>query len=680
MRRLARSLKRSVTGITRQGFDLAVYEALRRSALAIALLATQAGAFAQDDPAALALAGREAFQKRDQARLAALNASAQDQRHPLAPWFDYWALNLRLPQATQADLDAFYARWPGSYVEDRLRNDWLLELGHRRDWKTFQLNHPAYQMRDDREVLCYAMLADHVAGKPVAREARAAWLAQREADEGCQALAGALFEARKLSAADVWLKMRLAAEAQKPATVKAAASLLGKPVEQAVAEIQDKAGKYLARKARAGNPRDDGLSTLALMRVALTDPDQARALLKDRWEKQLPAELAAWVWIQAARQSAMRLQPEANDDFEHAIQLQGQPAPEWSDDTLAWMARAALRAGRWPQLLQALDMMSPAEQAQPQWQYWRAHALPDAQGRPLLQTLAANPAAALNFYGRLAAEDLQQPLALPAPPPPLSPAERQQAQNQAGVQRALLLIAYGLRSEGLREWNFSMRGASDRELRAYAQEACDRQVWDRCISASDRTQREIDIAQRFPLPYRSELLAATQAAGVDPAYAYGLIRQESRFVFESRSHVGAAGLMQVMPSTAKWVAKKQGIPFKPETLYDTDVNLRIGAGYLKLVLDRFKGSLPLAAAAYNAGPSRPLRWREGGTLDAAVWAETIPFWETRDYVKKVLVNTVVYTQLLGGNALSLRAHLGQTIGPAEPDSDIPAPNPNKETP
>ena len=660
---------------------MAVYEALRRLAFGVLLVAAPLSALAQDDAAAQAVAGRAAFLKKDQVRLAVLNAEAQDQRQPLAPWFDYWQLNLRLSQATQADLDAFYARWSGSYVEDRLRNDWLLELGHRHDWKNFQSNYTAFKMRDDREVLCYSLLAEHLAGKPVLREARAAWLAQREADEGCQLLASTLFDAGLIKPADVWLKMRLATELQKSATVKAAAGLLGKAVLQAVAEIQDKAGKYIARNARTGNRQDDELSALALMRVAGTDPDQAVDLLKQRWEKRLPADLAAWVWVQAARQAASRLQPEANEFFDRARKLHKLPtAPEWSDDTLAWMARAALRTGQWPQMLQAIEMMSSSAQQEPQWQYWRARALPAAQGTPILQTLASAPAAALTFYGRLAAEDLHQAQVLPAAPPPLNSSERQLAQMNVGVQRALLLLSYGLRSEGLREWNFSMRGATDRELRAYAQEACDRQMWDRCISASDRTVSEIDLIQRFPLPYRNELVAATQAAGVDPAYAYGLIRQESRFVFDSRSHVGAAGLMQVMPATAKWVAKKQSIPFKPETLYDTDVNLRIGAGYLKLVLDRFNGSLPLAAAAYNAGPSRPLRWREGATIDAAVWAETVPFWETRDYVKKVLINTLVYTQLLGGRNLSLRDHLGQTIGPdtGPPASVEPPPpaNPN----
>ena len=662
---------------------MAVYGAPRLIvAIAVLGLSLLCGAQAQEATNAqdqLTQAARAAWAKRDKAQLAAL--SAQDLGHPLASWIDYWALNLRLGEASQSELDAFYSRWRGTYVEDRLRNDWLLELGRRRDWKNFQNDYASFKMRDDREVFCYALLADHFAGKKVMPEARLAWLTQREGDDGCQALASTMLDAKIFSQADVWLKLRLSIEAQKPRAVKQAASLLGKPVEQAVAEIQDKAGKYLTRKGRSGNARDDALTTLALMRVAATDPEQAESLLKSKWQRALPPELAAWVWTQAARQATMRLDPRADELFEKALEVHAKPgAPEWSSDTLAWMTRAALRGLRWPLVLRAIGMMDPVQQREAQWQYWRARALMAgggpvdiAEANELLKNLAEAPNAALNFYGQLAADDLRRPIALPNAPVPLTAAERATARATPGLQRAFALIALGLRNEGLREWNFSMRGLSDRELRAAAQEACDTKVWDRCISASERTRSEMDIAQRYPLPYRDMLMAATQAAGVEPAYAYGLIHQESRFVFDSRSHVGAAGLMQIMPPTAKWVAKKQGIPFNPDTLYDTPVNLRIGAGYLRMVLDSFKGSLPLAAAAYNAGPSRPRRWREGAVLDAAIWTETIPFWETRDYVKKVLINTIVYNRMLGGADTSLRDHLGQAIGPATGNDAVAVP-------
>ncbi|HET7524991.1 MAG TPA: lytic transglycosylase domain-containing protein, partial [Burkholderiaceae bacterium] len=242
---------------------------------------------------------------------------------------------------------------------------------------------------------------------------------------------------------------------------------------------------------------------------------------------------------------------------------------------------------------------------------------------------------------------------------------------------ALQLIAIGLRNEGVREWNFTLRGMSERELFAAAELACEREVWDRCINTSDRTRQDIDMAQRYPMPFRDIVLARSQETGLDPAYVFGLIRQESRFIPDARSNVGAAGLMQLMPNTARWVARKLALDFKPDQIVDPLVNVKLGTGYLKLVLDDFGGSQAMAAAAYNAGPNRPRRWREGPAVEPAIWAENIPYNETRDYVRKVLSNAAVYASLLTGSTLSLKSWLGAAaIGPrdvAAPVVDVDLP-------
>ncbi|MBO9687004.1 MAG: lytic transglycosylase domain-containing protein [Mitsuaria chitosanitabida] len=629
---------------------------------------------------------REAWRVRDRAKLSAMRQAAFDQQHPLAPWFDYWNLNARLSEAQQAEINAFYARWPGSYVEDRLRNDWLLELGHRRDWANFRRDLAGYKMQDDREVVCYTLLAD-----PPKRElrdsARAAWFAQRDADEGCNMLAATLHENGVFKDADVWRKLRLVVETNKPRAVKQTSALLSKADQDAIAELMDKPDRYLKRKAAASPRAKAELTLLALMRLAATDYDKADDDVK-RWAPKLPNDLSAWLWAQYGRQAALRLKDEASDHFARAIQLQAKAREpiEWSDDTVTWIARAALRAdngaGRPAQLAAAIELMKPSDQKDIVWQYWRAKAQQqlaekgpagDAQRREAQESLRAI-ASPLSFYGKLAADELKLRLPLPPTPAELSAQERAAVQQQAGIQRALQLLAVGLRGEGQREWNFSLRGLSDRELLAVAQTACERELWERCIQTSERTRGEIDLAQRFPMPYRADVLRQATAAGLDPAYVYGLIRQESRFMMDARSHVGAGGLMQVMPATAKWTAKKLGVDFRPDMLHDRDTNLRLGTGYLKLVMDSFDGSQAMAAAAYNAGPGRPRRWREGPQLDAAIWTENIPIWETRDYVRKVLSNATIYAQLMGreGGTL-LRDRLGRVIGPAAASQpDIPA--------
>jgi soluble lytic murein transglycosylase len=656
---------------------------------ACSLLATAQQAMAQSGNQTI-IEAREAMRKKDRHRLAAARAAAQADRHALTPWVEYWELNNRLGSVQQDEVEAFYARWSGSYVEDRLRNDWLLELGHRRDWRNFATDYPRFRMNDDREVACYALLTQHLSGNDVRDAAREAWFAQRDADEGCALLAATLLDGKQFTAADAWRKARLAADGSRPRAVRQAVGLLGAKQASGLDAALDTPARYLVRAAGLhGRPHAE-MATLALIRLSAGEPEAAAGQLLERWERQLPPDLAAWAWAAAGKQAALKLLPEAPKYFQRAAQVAakaGLPL-DWPEDTLAWKARASLRsngATRWPQVVQAIGAMSAAEQRDPSWVYWRARAL---------QALAADPAATdgeaqrlqarallgsiagqLHFYGTLAAEDLGQQIVLPPRPSPPTPQERDAALQHPGLTRALLLIAIGLRPEGVREWNFSLRGMGDRELLAAAQLACEREVWDRCINTSDRTRVEVDVEQRFPMPFRSEVLARSRDIGLDPAYVYGLIRQESRFVMDARSGVGASGLMQIMPATAKWTAKKIGLDYSPDLLVDRDANLRLGTSYLKLVLDDFAGSQTMAAAAYNAGPNRPRRWREGPSLEAAIWAENIPFNETRDYVKKVLSNATFYAALLSGSAPSLKARLGRPIGPREAaaavDNELP---------
>jgi len=636
------------------------------------------------------LDARDALRKKDRARLAALRAQAAAERNPLAMWVDYFELTNRLADAQQTELTAFAERWSGTYVEDRLRNDWLLELGRRRNWIALAAEYPRFRMNDDREVSCYSLTADLASGKAVKEAAVAAWLAQKDADDGCALLAATLVDAHQIGAPDVWKKVRLSMEIGRPRAARQAAALLPPGIDTQVGEIVDAPSRYLAKKASASTRTEAELTALALVRLATTDNDSAAYLLNQRWERALPGDLAAWTWASVARQTALKLQPEAAEQFLRAERAdrKGTHEIELPDDTLAWKVRAALRGDnghtRWQQVVQGINAMPPALQKDPAWVYWKARSLQAlakesedgealrASGRELLASIAGK----LNFYGELAADDLGQPLSLPPKPVPLTAAERDAAAAQPGLQRALTLIAIGLRSEGVREWNFSIRGMSDRELLAAAQLACDHEVWDRCINTSDKTQDEIDMEQRFPTPLRKEVAAAAREAGLDPSFIYGLIRQESRFVMDARSGVGASGLMQLMPGTAKWTAKKIGVPYSPALIADRETNLKLGNAYLKLVLDDVGGSQPMAAAAYNAGPGRPRQWRNGPILDAAIWAESIPFPETRDYVKKVLSNATYYAALLGGKGTAIRARLGRPVGPPDPnapaaDKDLP---------
>ena len=642
----------------------------------------------------------KAFRRGDKARLTQLLPQARG--HALEPWAAYWELKARLGEASPQEVQNFIARYAGSYQEDRLRNDWLLLLGQRRDWAGFATEHPNYRMNDDKEVRCYALLVEHLKNPSLdarlSDEVRKNWYAQRDADDGCTAAAARLVGSKNLTPLDVWQKARLALEANRPraasdAVAIAAPEALGMLAELNASPIKFLAGKYLALRTVRKE-----IITLALVKLALSDSEGAAAQLDGKWALQLSAEERNWLWGLIGKQTASRMgvQP-ASEALKYFAKVSEDT--DLTDDMLAWKARAALRAGsqpNWQQVLQAINAMSDDARKEPAWTYWKARALLAAapqgkaaatamapqriEGLQLLQSIAS----VSGFYEQLALEDLGLRISSPPRPAPLTAGEKDAARSNQSLNRAAYAIVIGLRPEGVREWNYATNlsqrgGMGERELLAAAQFACDRQIWDRCINPSARTKTEIEFSQRFPMPFRDTVVRRSQGISLDPAYVYGLIRQESRFIMDARSGVGASGLMQVMPATARWTAQKIGLTgFTPEQINDRDTNITIGTAYLKLALDDLGGSMPMAAAAYNAGPGRPRTWRGqpgGNVLDAAIWAENVPFAETRDYVKKVLSNTTNYAAILTGQPQSLKARLG-LVGPRdeslpEPYADLP---------
>jgi soluble lytic murein transglycosylase len=685
----------------------------------VALLCASAAFFAYS-PTALAQGKGDdvvtemnaAFKSSDKKRLTALLPQARG--HALEPYAAYWELKARLGEASAAEVQSFMAQYAGTYQEDRLRNDWLLLLGQRRDWANFADLHPAYRMQDDREVRCYAILVQHLK-KPsettqaMVDEVRRNWHGLRDTDDGCNLAADRMIDAKKLKADDAWRKARIAIDSNRPGAASKAVQIVSPEASGDVAALNASPARYLGvRTAASGNTRRE-LVVLALVKMANSDPDAAANALEGKWNDVLTLEEKSWAWGVIGKQAALKLSDNANGYYAKAKN------EHLNDDLLGWKVRAALRtapaAKGWPVVLAAVNAMGDDERKDPTWAYWKARALralypntavaaalapavaasgahaatPAAPNlRPELQeaqSLLEAIASPRGFYEILATEELGRKITAPERPSPLTAEEKETARLNPGLNRALYAVAIGLRAEGVREWNYSTNlhtrgGMTERELLAAAQFACDKEVWDRCINTSERTKEGFDHEQRFPMPFKDAVVKRSRAIGLDPAYVYGLIRQESRFIMDARSGVGASGLMQVMPATARWTAKKIGMDgFTADQINNRDTNIAIGTGYLKLVLDDFSGSMPMAAAAYNAGPSRPRAWRNGPVMEAAVWAENIPFAETRDYVKKVLANTTVYAAVITGQPQSMKARLG-SIGPREGA----APEPNKDLP
>ena len=604
------------------------------------------------------IAARNAFVKPDLQRLDTV-AGWVGRDHPLADYPPYWRLHLRLRSpmnaAQAAELDAavvkMLGRQEGTVIGEALRREWLINLGRRGEWQQFEAQLARYPRRDDAQINCLAWGAPSPKPAPSTAELEKVLMAPRDLPDSCNQLLEQLIKQGRLGKEAAHRRLLRALEWGYPNTIRPAADLIG--IDPA--QLQAALAKPPAESAFTGRRE---VALIALSQLARSDPPAAARKL-DAGVAVLRDEDKLFLWSQVAAGGMRRMAPESLRWAQRSIQ-----APV-SDDTLNWMTRAALRAQHWPTVGALIDRMSDEGRRDPAWVYWRARAL-KAEGRLAdADWLLKRIADGFHFYGQLAAEDLGRLTSLP--PRAALPGEAEIAAHSrnAGFRRALKFYELGFRVEGNREWNHQIATMDDRQLLAAAAWACSINVLDRCVNTAERTQRDHDFHLRFVTPFRDQVRSASGERGIDPAWVYGLIRQESRFIMDARSSAGAQGLMQIMPNTAKWIARKLDVrDFRMEQLSDMPTNIRFGTFYLKSVLDDLDASPLLASAGYNAGPGRPRHWRASlsSPVEGAIFAEIIPFHETRDYVKKVLSNATYYASLFTGQPQSLRGWLGQ-IGP-----------------
>ena len=624
------------------------------------VFAATAGAAGLDDAF---LAARDAARAGDSRRLEQIAPRFKD--HLLEPYVRYWWLKAKLDAREPDEIQAYLAANRDTPLSDYLRRDWLKLLGKNGQWELFSAELPAL-VNDDLELTCYALQARAHTDTLALREARPLWFVARTLPESCDPLFQALVDAQQLSTEDIWTRIRLALEAGQVGLANRVAGYLPKgqaPDARALSAISGNPAAYL------GNSRVDMKSRggreammFAVYRLARTSPPQAAT----HWARLAPRfseDERSYVWGMLGYFGAMRHDPAALDWYAQAAGM--------SDLQLAWKTRAALRARRWPEVLAAIEAMTPKEAEEPAWRYWKARGLKmagrEAEAVALLKPLSAD----YSFYGQLALEDLGGAVRSPAAGYKPTEDEIRSLALRPGIQRALELFRLDVRLEAVREWLWAIRGLDDRQLLAAAEVARRNAVYDRAISTADRTVFEHDFGLRYLAPYRDQLRAAARQLDLDEAWVNGLIRQESRFIAQAKSRVGAGGLMQLMPATARWVAGKIGLKdWHWSQVTEVETNISLGTYYLRHVLDSLDGSPVLASAAYNAGPGRARAWRGDQSMEAAIYAESIPFNETRDYVKKVMANSSYYAHNFSQQMQSLRARIG-VIEPRNGDREKP---------
>ncbi len=591
---------------------------------------------------------REAARKNDVFRTQQLSSNLVN--YPFDDYVAYFRIKPQLfdsaggarnDYGADAQVVAFLNQYQGTALADRMRNDWLLVLGKRRDWARFDVEYAKFVLDDDTQVKCYSLLSKLSQGEnptKLAIDSRAVLLDPSYFGQACQELVPSLVAAGGMS----------------PSEAKA--------IGRAASE---RGYDTMARCLGGEDPIAD------IVKAVKADPSKAYRDFSQNASR-YSKENQAVAWGVIGQFLAKKLDPNADDAYRLQQELGYNEL--LSVESQEWKVRAGLRAKDWALVKNAIDGMNPAVRAKdPAWTYWYGRALKaegqDAKAKDSFEMIADQ----YNFYGQLAREELGKSNNAPAKTK-VTEQEIDAMASRKGFIRGERLYSMNLRFEGNREWNWELRNMTDKQLLAAAEYAKRINLYDRVVNTADRTKQEHDFSLRYPTPYKEELSPIARQIDLNLAWAYGLIRQESRFIMNAASSVGASGLMQVMPNTAKYVAKKIGMPnYTNEKLSDMNTNLTLGSNYLNMVLIDLDGSWVLASAAYNAGPSRSKAWREklSGPTEGAIFAETIPFTETRVYVKNVLSNANYYSSVMSGQPQSLKQRLGVITPKAATQSELP---------
>ena len=578
------------------------------------------------------------------------------ENYPIYPYLEAAALTHDLRQIDRAQVESYLKRYPDQIPAGDLRRDFLGELARRQDWDNFL---SMYQPGQGDALACNALQAQLSKGTQLDfdRDLASLWT-KPKLPSACDPVLSAAHDQGLLTPQRLWDRIDRAADAVQPGSINTMAAWL--PAEDAEAArrlasaLSDPGTTAVAANQWPDTPRNRQAAVIAVERLARRQSvtaDVAWQKLQDRFAF-TPQQRDRVVYALALFH--------ATDYDEGALsRLAALPAALQTDVSREWRVRAALAQRDWRAVLAAIDAMPAAQQQDGEWRWFRARALSElgrgAEAQRALTSLAQEP----TFFGFLAADRLQQPYGI-CPIPLATDTKREQALlANRGLQRAFELFAVDLPRQARREWAQALDGADPDTLKLAVVLAYRRGWYDRAVFTFNNGDALRYYEQRFPLASQDGLVPQAQEAGIDPSWAYAILRAESAWMSDARSGADARGLMQLLPSTAALVAKRNGISWGGgDTLFDPVTNIILGTRYLAQMTQRFSGSIWLASAAYNAGPGKVDQWLEArGALPPDLFVATIPYKETREYVARVMSFAVIYDWRQHGNAVTLSQRL-----------------------
>ena len=596
---------------------------------------------------------RELFKQAEKAL--ALNKNKQFEQlksqltdYPVAAYLEYDALRVRLAKASKQEVRQFIDQYDNYPFVYHLLTRWLNLLAKRSQWEDYLA---FYDGRSDTRFRCLSITAKLNTGSVdrINQEIKTLWLTGYSQPKECDQPFKHFLDTYPDITQSIWLRIEKAFKARRPSLAKYLAKKLDKK-DQALVDLWNQAHRH---------PQDTLNNLSAFKNTAIHRKILVHAVdrlarrnsldAKDQWDQlktrfDFNKDQREALDQRIALSSALQHRPVAKELLEKL------PPKMKSDNAYLWLARIYLRDEDWIGLVRTINTMPHHLKKEAEWIYWHARAYEQSGHEVKAAEIYDRLSSRSSYYGFLAADRRNREYHIDnqqiTEQTPFN--ENELIDKSVHLLRARELFYLDRLVEARREWFQGIRKLNQDEIKQAASMASNWKWHDNAIKTVAKTSHRNDYDLRFPMPFKQQVMVNVNKHELDPSIIYGVIRRESLFDPLAKSRVGALGLMQLMPYTARHVAKSLGLKRpKQSDILQVDNNIKLGTTYFKTVLNQFEDNIPLAAAAYNAGPKNVRKWLpKEDTLEADLWVETVPFKETRNYIQAVLAYATIFDKHL----------------------------------
>jgi len=578
--------------------------------------------------------------------------------YPLQVYLKYHEFRKKLYAKTEQQTLTFLQEIKDTPYEDKLRVAWLNDKADKKQWQQY-LNAYVPQKRAVRQCHYLNALIQTNHKEKAFAQVPALWLVGKSQPESCDPVFKAFKKSGKLTPQLIWDRVTLVMQKGRTSLATYLARSLSKTDQRWVKEwITIYKTPKLAlnsKQLKKDHPIKTTIMVHAIERRVRQHPTAAIDLFEalDKKNSFTPEQYA-----RIYRAIGMKLAYRHKAKAWHWLD---KVSDKESDEKIQqWRARSAIREGNWDAINSAIKRLPIKQQLKTRWQYWQASRQELEGHKEEARKTFSRLAGERGYYSFLSADKMEMPYEFNDKP--LNPDNEtlQRIANHPGIQRSREFYLLDRKVEARREWYFTTRkqmSLKDREVAAKIA-----QLWgwhNRAIITIAKTEHHDDMTLRFPIAQHEKVSKYSKQQKLQPAYTMAVIRRESAFAVDARSRVGALGLMQIMPATGRQIASTLKVKHNnSKQLLNPETNVKFGTKYLNMMLNKFYTQPALASAAYNAGGHRVKAWLPTNKdMQADRWIETIPFSETRKYVRSILAYTAIYEYRLDLPQTRLTTHM-----------------------